>query len=168
MGARGSTMKNGARALGSDLELSRGFLPALAPRQPHRNRLAFLGDKALFCLSGQGVLCSASRGSELDPVLHLQAGQAGWWGRGQISVWSGAVALISKTGVFITGNRCTTEPRKSFVSHLDFAVCCLCMFGISVQSYYEVIDLYHCINLKCTAGSLDLHLLWNDGHSRIS
>lgn len=86
MGPRGSTVKNGARTLGSDSELSRGSVPALASRQPHRNRLAFLRDKALFCcLSGQGVLCSASRGSEINPGLHLQAGQTGW-GRGQITV----------------------------------------------------------------------------------
>lgn len=66
---------------------------------------------------------------------------------------------LDKTGVFITGNRCTMEPRKSFVSNLDFAIDCLCTFGISAQFYYEIIDLYHRINLECTAESLDIHLL---------
>ena len=118
MGPRGSGMKNGARTLGSDLELSRGSLPALAPRQPHRNHLAFLGDKALFCcLSGQGVLVFCILLFWNWSVLHLQAGLTGW-GRSQISLKWGT--CFDKTGVFITGNRCTTESRKRFVSFLFF------------------------------------------------
>ena len=36
------------------------------------------------------------------------------------------------------------------------------------QFYWDISDIQHCENLRCTGWWLDLHILWNDYHNKFS
>lgn len=115
MGHRGSFVKNGARTLGSDLELSQGPLPATGtnavPQKPSclpwRQSPILLppvtGSSCVLCPEVlKLILCFTCR-------LDRQDGE-------RVKSQPKVGHCLDKTGVFFTGDMCTTEPQKELGS----------------------------------------------------
>lgn len=143
--------------------------PPLTPSRSHRNRLAFPGDKALFCcLSWQGALVFC--------VLRFWnqycASPADWtdrMGKGSNHSLKWGTCL-GEIGVFFMGNRCIIEPQKEpcFLFWLCYLLPVWSWVLHFFQFYWGIIIIHDCISVRHRAWWFHLHILGNDYHNRFS
>lgn len=82
---------------------------------------------------------------------------------------SGAVPLGSCLLGSLIVTATTQRLSLQIPPFMDWAIVfCKGLEGIFSPVYWGIVDIYHYINLMCTAWWFDLCLLWNDSHSRFT